>query len=206
MYAYCNNNPINSIDPDGNIVGVLAGIAGVIGSVISGIASAIGAIVSSPVVIAAGALIAAAGIVYGSYTVTTAIIKSTQKKTTASSTTTKTTTATTTKTVTTTTNKNNEDTVIYRYGGANPGNLTPTKKDVITNTGLSFSTIPKPGATMTTIKVVNATGILYAKQDGLTHVSVYPVGGTTKDWYNAGSNSIWTQTLKSVVIKWDGVN
>ncbi len=93
-------------------------------------------------------------------------------------------------------------TIIYRYGGTNPGNLTPREKDKYS--GLSFSTKPMPGAAMTTIEQLNATGIVYAVQDGPTHVSVRPVGATMEDWINAGSGSIWTQAVKSVVIKWDG--
>ena len=93
-------------------------------------------------------------------------------------------------------------TVIYRYGGTNPGNLTPKSKDMYS--GLSFSTIPMPGAAMTTIEALNATGVVYAVQDGPTHVSVRPVGATMEEWINAGSDSIWTQAVKSVVIKWDG--
>ena len=95
-------------------------------------------------------------------------------------------------------------TVIYRYGGANPGNLTPKEKDK--GSGLSFSTIPKPGAAMTTIEALNATGVVCAVQDGATHVSVRPVGATMEEWINAGSSSVWTQAVKSVVIKWDGGN
>ena len=93
-------------------------------------------------------------------------------------------------------------TVIYRYGGTNPGNLTPKAKDKYS--GLSFSTIPLPGAAMTTIEALNATGVVYAIKDGPTHVSVLPVGATVEDWINAGSGSIWTQAVKSVVIKWNG--
>ena len=99
-------------------------------------------------------------------------------------------------------------TVIYRYGGTNPGNLTPSQRDVdlypITGKGLSFSTIPKPGAAMTTIEALNATGVVYAVKDGAGHVSVFPIGGTLADWHNAGSSSVWTTAVKSVVIKWDG--
>ena len=98
--------------------------------------------------------------------------------------------------------KISDDTPIYRYGGTNPGNLIPTVRDIETNTGLSFSTIPQSKSAMTTIKKINSTGILYAIQDKPTHVSVYPIGGTIKDWHNAGPSSIWTQTLKSIVIKW----
>ena len=90
-------------------------------------------------------------------------------------------------------------TVIYRYGGTNPGNLTPKAKDRYT--GLSFSTVPKPGSAMTTIEALNATGFVYAVRDGATHVSVRPLCGTMTDWINAGSNSIWTRAIKSVVIK-----
>lgn len=52
--------------------------------------------------------------------------------------------------------KERDNTVyIYRYGGTNPGNLTPTDKD--RKTGLSFSTIPKRGAARTTIDELNAS-------------------------------------------------
>ena len=93
-------------------------------------------------------------------------------------------------------------TPIYRYGGTNPGNLTPKEKDKYS--GLSFSTVPMRGAATTTIELLNATGIVYAIQDSPTHVSVRPVGGTMEDWINAGSSSIWTQTVKALVVKWDG--
>lgn len=86
-------------------------------------------------------------------------------------------------------------TPIYRYGGTSPNNLVPTTRDVKTNTGLSFSTKWKPGAATTTIEEINATGILRATQDGPYHVSVVPVGKTIREWYDCGSNSIWTQTL-----------
>lgn len=91
-------------------------------------------------------------------------------------------------------------TVIYRYGGANPGNLTPRAKDRYT--GLSFSTVPMHGAAMTTIEALNSTGLVYAVRDGATHVSVRPIGGTMDDWIKEGPNSIWTQAIKSVVTKY----
>ena len=103
--------------------------------------------------------------------------------------------------------RNKKDVVIYRYGGTNPGNLTPSQKD--SDTGLSFSTIlPRMGgkAAVTTINTLNKTGIVYAYQDKLTHVSVVPVGESIQTWINAGSGSIWTQAVKSVVVKWDGGN
>ena len=51
------------------------------------------------------------------------------------------------------------NTTIYRYGGTNPGNLTPKEKDRYT--GLSFSTVPLPGAARTTIEDLNSTGLVY---------------------------------------------
>ena len=92
--------------------------------------------------------------------------------------------------------------LVYRYGGTNPGNLTPKAKDLYS--GLSFSTIPQPGAAVTTIEALNVTGLVYAVQDSPTHVSVRPIGVTIEIWINAGPNSIWTQAVKSAVIKWDG--
>lgn len=89
---------------------------------------------------------------------------------------------------------------IYRYNGTNPGNLTPRAKDK--NTGLSFSTIPpinNKTAAVTTIEEVNSTGNLIAVQDGPSHVSIKPRNGTMFDWIKAGTNSIWTKTLKRIV-------
>ena len=101
--------------------------------------------------------------------------------------------------------KTKPDITIYRYGETNPGNLTPKMKDRYT--GVSFSTIPpKPGknAAVTTIHTINSTGILYAYQDSLTHVTVIPTNASIMEWIKAGNASIWTMTLQSVVVKWDG--
>ena len=93
-------------------------------------------------------------------------------------------------------------TTIYRKGGSNPGNLTPREKDLLDTRGLSFSTFPYPICVKTTIEELNATGLVYAVQDGATHISVYPVGGSMQDWVEAGANSAWTQAVKSVVSKY----
>ena len=85
--------------------------------------------------------------------------------------------------------------------GANLGDLTPKEKDLRDGSDLSFSTIPKPGAAVTTIEALNATGLVYAVKDGLGHVSVFPVGGTIEDRYHAGPSSIWTAAVKSVCTK-----
>ena len=101
-------------------------------------------------------------------------------------------------------NTRNETTTIYRYGGTNPGNFVSSSRDVETNTGLSFSTVPRPGAAMTTIEELNATGVVYAYQDSLTHITVKQIGGIIAEWRNQGTNSVWTKTMKSLVVKWDG--
>ena len=100
--------------------------------------------------------------------------------------------------------KQRKDFPIYRYGGTNPGNLTPKDKDK--DTGLSFSTIPprSGSAAVTTINKLNATGVVFAEQDGPTHVKVLPVGVPLQTWIEAGSNSIWTRAVKNIVVKWDG--
>ena len=99
-------------------------------------------------------------------------------------------------------NKDDQVIYIYRYGGASSKNLTPHReKDIYS--GLSFSTVPKKGAAVTTIEAINATGILYAVQDGETHVSVKPVGASVKEWMDAGYDSVWTKALQSVIIGWE---
>ena len=98
-------------------------------------------------------------------------------------------------------NGGNNGTKIYRYGYDSSKKLVPTEKDVNSDTGLSFSTKARPGSAVTTIDAVNSTGKLYAVQDSRFHVTVYPVGGTVGQWYDAGVHSIWTQALESVVIK-----
>ena len=91
------------------------------------------------------------------------------------------------------------ETPIYRRGGTNPGNLTPRGKDI--ESGLSFTTEYVKGAAQTTIEQVNSTGLLRAVQDGVTHVSVKPVGATIQEWIVKGSTSIWTAALKRIVTK-----
>ena len=206
MFAYCDNNPISRSDQSGNawsdVVDFFSRAVNEIGKAFSSLSLAYAgcggaALADGPLPVGdiAGAIGAAAlsigaigiGIYQAIQAPAKAIPKTEEKE----------------KDLTLPPKKGG---VIYRYGGTNPGNLTPSQRDVdlfpITGKGLSFSTIPKPGAAMTTIEALNATGVVYAIQDGPTHVSVYPVGGTLEDWHNAGSSSIWTTTVKSVVIKW----
>lgn len=86
----------------------------------------------------------------------------------------------------------------FRHRGTNPGNLVPTNTDARLGAVLSFSTISAPNSWQTTVDDVNSTGVLYAIVDEPNHVSVYPIGATVAEWRNAGSNSIWTQTLMLV--------
>ena len=198
MFAYCGNNPVNRVDPTGQFwkelldaftqtiqqaSGYFAVAAGV--SQVDTLAPGPADVVSG--VLLLGGVLLCAGI--ATYTVITAptpsiSIPKTEEKAEVIPTT------------------PSSSTVIYRYGGTNPGNLTPKAKDKYS--GLSFSTVPMPGAATTTIEALNATGVVYAVKDGPTHVSVRPVGATMEDWINAGSGSIWTQAVKSVVIKWGG--
>ena len=60
------------------------------------------------------------------------------------------------------------------------------KKDMKENSGVSFSLKARPGSAVTTIEAINGTGVLYAVRDGAYHVSVYPIGGTIKQWHEWG--------------------
>ena len=202
MFAYCGNNPVNRVDPTGQFwseiwefaktavaeIGKAMGVMSPAYAGCGGAAVADGPLPFGDIVAAAGAALLTVGAIgYGIYQATQApaisIPKAEEKAEAIPA-------------------PPPTPIVIYRYGGTNPGNLTPKAKDKYT--GLSFSTVPMPGAAMTTIEALNATGVVYAVQDGPTHVSVRPVGAPIEAWINAGSGSIWTQAVKSVVIKWDG--
>ena len=204
MYAYCGNNPVNLADPSGEfwkeVYEFIELAYSEIKQSIVGLSWAYAGLGTLPFVdgpLPIGDVIAATGatalllynVVNGIYTASVAISEA----------------------ATSAEQKDPpEETVIYRYGGTNPGNLTPSQRDIdfypITGKGLPFSTVPKPGAAMTTVEALNATGVVYAVRDGVGHVSVYPIGGTLEDWHNAGSSSVWTTAVKSVVVKWDGEN
>ncbi len=198
MYAYCGNNPVNRVDPTGQFwkelwdaftqtiqqasgyFAVAAGVSQVDTPVIGP------ADIVSGVLLLGGVLVCAGIATYTAITEpapSISIPKVEEKEEAIPA-------------------PPPSQTVIYRYGGTNPGNLTPKAKDKYS--GLSFSTVPMPGAAMTTIEALNATGVVYAVKDRDNHVSVRPVGATMEDWINAGSGSIWTQAVKSVVIKWNG--
>jgi len=185
MFAYCNNNPINMCDPEGTLAisAILAAVAAYKGFI------ALGTLLLGVVAVSAKTS-TSTGIAAPSFSLPSITKSKTQAKTKA-------------KDVVRVLPK---DTVVYRYGATNPGNLTPKIKDAFS--GLSFSTVPPlPGqkAAVTTIGALNATGMVVAVRDGLTHVSVKPAPhmGTLQDWINTGSSHPCTAAVKSVVIPWE---
>ena len=57
---------------------------------------------------------------------------------------------------------------------------------------------PVPVA-VTTIEIVNETGVLKAVQVG-THVSIKPSNGTVIEWMEQGMDSLWSKTLSEIII------
>ena len=192
MYVYCENNPICRWDNEGTsfeaIIGFLQGVAdsfiGWVSKSVVAKGAATAAVADGPSPILDIAAIAVTGISYICY-LTTQIAEKTKVNIKVKA-----------------AEKSEKDVIIYRYGRGNPSNLTPRGVDVASNTGLSFSTIPKPHSVMTTVNTIYT--YIYSIKDGASHYSIYPVGATVKQWYDAGSASIWTQTLKAIVVKWDG--
>ena len=67
--------------------------------------------------------------------------------------------------------QNDGHTVIFRSGSGNATNFTPRAGE----SALSYYlAMPSGNFTMTTIEIVNATGVLRAERDGVNHVSVFP--------------------------------
>ena len=177
MFAYCGNNPVNRFDPDGDaFLGIALWKIGI------AFAASLGLFVGAKSIIDNPPTFPSITLPKFEFNFKSEEKEKTKEKDAAI--------------------PSQSGTTIYRYGGTNPGNLTPRKVD--RTTGLSFSTVPMPGAAKTTIEDLNSTGLVYAVRDGITHVSVRPVGGSIQDWIDAGSSSVWTQAVKSVVVKWDG--
>ena len=188
MFAYCENNPVNKFDPTGNfaLTATLGGIAlWKIGGLIIG---------------AVTALVIADTVAKNPPSLPSISLPKIESKSESDS---------DTKDLAPAIPKDStkKETVIYRYGDTNPGNFVPSCRDVVTNSGLSFSTIPPPlgcKAAVTTIEALNATGVVRAYQDRIGHVRVDPVVGTLADWRAGGSKHPCTIAVKSVVVKWDG--
>lgn len=192
MYAYCENNPVNRVDPSGTIAPAIPVVAGVVAFVLLTIAA--GVILLNPASqksITAGISKMVDSVNRGFANIIDRIqeIPKAEEKE---------------KDITTTPSKPSP-TVIYRYYASKTENLAP-RPDVDYD-GLSFSTRPpRPGvpAVVTTIEEVNATGTLMAFPTSRSHVLVVPVNGTVKQWMDQGQSSIWSRQLSSIVVEWDG--
>ena len=188
MFAYCENNPVNRIDPSGEIA-ITATITG----------TAIGVALWKFGMVLLGIMV--------TYLIVDALVNSpsislpsnAKPKTDAKE-----------KDIAPTIPKKpkkDKPTVIYRYYASKTENLAPRVN--VDYDGLSFSTKPpKPGvsAVVTTIEQVNETGILHATFTGSTHVSIVPTNGTVIQWMEQGQSSVWSQVLSEVVVEWDGGN
>ncbi|MBE6580029.1 MAG: RHS repeat-associated core domain-containing protein [Ruminococcaceae bacterium] len=187
MFIYCGNNPINFCDPKGEFFTAIA---------VGGIAAWKIGVAVVGLIIAAGV---AASIAENPPAYPTIVSPKIEVKVQSES--------KVEDAVSSIPNETPKTTIIYRYGGSNPGNFVPSQKDVLTNSGLSFSTVPPPPGTravITTIEALNATGIVRAYQDKPGHVRVDPVVGTLADWRAGGSEHICTIAVKSVSVKWYG--
>ena len=102
--------------------------------------------------------------------------------------------------------KDPKSTIIYRTGSGNATNLTPRPTDY---EGLSYTTnIPTEGKfTMTTMEIINKTGVLKAVKDGFTHVSVRPIeNATMQGWIDSRQFAIfnphpYTTLLQNISLK-----
>ena len=98
-----------------------------------------------------------------------------------------------------------EPTFIFRKGSGSNTDLTPQLKD---RRGLSYQlSIPTVKSTLTSMELVNATGVLMAIQDKTDHVSVRPINITLlQGWINSRPTAEtnpheFTQILSSISIK-----
>ena len=201
LFAYCNNNPVMFADPSGNFAFTLSTIIGVALLVASAATISVGLENTNELLPILPAnrreLLALIGVIDIEDQISWMASKAIERLLADEKVTTKDITAE--KEVV---EPLSPDTVIYRYGGTNPGNLTPKFKDQMS--GLSFSLTPPISgeAAVTTIGAINSTGVVWAVRDGVNHVSVRPIGASTLDWIGAGSNSKWTKAVKSVVVRY----
>ena len=97
-------------------------------------------------------------------------------------------------------------TFIYRSGSGNATNLTPRVQDT---TGLSYGLTPPFSGefTVTSVELVNSTGILCAIKDGFNHVSVVPANfSSMSEWIDSRAKALtnphpYTLLLQSISIK-----
>lgn len=196
MFAYCHNNPVNSVDYTGNSSSALEWWS----STMWWLCGADSVLPFGDALYVGGILVLGAVALFTISSTTVSIPKTTPRIKSKEKTKEKDKAKVVTK-------SQSQSMPIYRYGKTNPGNLTPKQKDKFT--GLSFSTTPPPAgvpAAVTTMGALNSTGKVIAIQDKPTHVCVIPAPhmGTLQNWIDTGSTHPCTEAVRSVVIKWDG--
>ena len=82
------------------------------------------------------------------------------------------------------------------------GQATQDKKIIETAIN-ELTAITGQKAVATTISAVNATCLLTAVQKG-SHVSIVPTGVPITLWMSMGMDSIWSQTLATIVVEIEG--
>ena len=183
MFAYCENNPVMFVDPNGTMV--------IDGALVTGFAVLCFGILLTPFIVdfvipAIGELIS--DVVEGVETIVTTISsnledsKAEEKEEVLP--------------------PLSDDTIIYRHHASKTENLAPRpNKDF---DGVSFSTTkPKPGlkTVATTVGAVNATGILKAVRTSETHILIVPTNDSVLVWMQQGMNSAWSKVLSAIVFE-----
>ena len=194
-YSYVYSNPLKYIDLNGkNAAAILEWGLGVAGATAISDSPLPGPMDVAALFIAGGTLLIAGGVAIYDYAVSSSKEKEEKDVAVAD------------------TKSKSQSTVIYRYGSGNATNLTPREVDI---TGLSYSLTPPPAGvkySMTTIEMVNSTGVLIAVIDGANHVSVRPTNPLEmQNWINsrptARDNPYYlTIILASISIKSNGGN
>ena len=99
-------------------------------------------------------------------------------------------------------------TPIFRSGSGNATNMTIRPWPQDPGGALSFYLTPPPGIfTMTTMEMVNATGVFTAVRDGVNHVSVRPIDITrTQEWRDSRATALtnphpFTRVMMSITIR-----
>jgi len=103
--------------------------------------------------------------------------------------------------------RRNGHTPIFRGGSGNATNMTLRPLPDDPSGALSFYLKPPSGKfTITTIEIVNATGVLTAVKDGANHASVKPIDvSRTQEWRDSKENALedpheFTRIMMSITV------